>query len=145
MNNIEKRLGLSSVPLVQLNSQGLPTGIASGCLVNYFGKTILLTVSHATGNQGNWGIHLKYVPGKGASIYILGAMHFLVKGSLATLKLDDVDFSYVEVPPTLRSYRQDIEVSSNIVKSETPITIHSSSLEDIPKPNVYVFFNSGTI
>ena len=135
MNDTEfqKRLWLSSVPLVRLNEQRLPTVIASGCLIDYAGKRVLLTVSHATGNHGNWAIQLRYVPGKGAETYLLGAMHFLAKGSLSKPKLDDVDFSYVEVPSTVCSYRQEIEVPSNVVKSETLITIHSSSLKDIPR------------
>lgn len=135
MNETEfqKHLQLSSVPLVQLNEQRQPTGSASGCLIDYAGKRVLLTVSHATGNQGNWAIHLRYVPGKGAETYSLGPMHFLAKGSLYKPKLDVIDFSYVEVPSTVCSYRQEIERPSNVVRSETPITIHSSSLKDIPR------------
>ena len=137
MNDTEfqKRLWLSSVPLVQLNEQYLPIDMTSGCLVDYAGKRLLLTVSHATGNQGNWAIQLRYVPGKNTEIYQLGAMNFLAKGSLSTPKLDDIDFSYVEVPSNLCSYRQEIEaiLGEVVVKSETPIIVHSPSLEDIPK------------
>ena len=132
----QKRLWLSSVPLVQLNEQCLPTeNMASGCLIDYAEKRLLLTVAHATGNQGNWAIQLRYVPGKGTETYQLGAMNFLAKGSLSTPKLDDIDFSYVEVPSNVCSYKQEIEaISGNVVvKSETPIIVHSPSLEDIPK------------
>ena len=138
MNNTEfqKRLWLSSVPLIRLNKQRRPTGMASGCLVDYADKRVLLTVSHVTGDQLNWAIQLKHILGKGAEMHQLGAMHFVAKGSLFKSTLDDVDFSYVAVPSNLCSYRQEIEVSSGIVviKSETPITIHSTSLEEIPKP-----------
>lgn len=51
--NFQKVLCLSSVPLVRLNDQRLPAGFASGCLISYSGKTMLLTVSHATGDQKN--------------------------------------------------------------------------------------------
>ena len=137
MNDTEfqKRLWLSSVQLVRLNNQRLPTGIASGCLVDYSGKRVLLTVSHATGDQKNWAIQLRYVPGKGTETYQLGVMHFLAKSSLSKPKLEDVDFSYVEVPPTALGYRQVIEAPANVVKSETPITVHTASLEDTPKPD----------
>jgi hypothetical protein len=134
MNHTEfrKRLWLSSVPLVRLNEQRLPTAFASGCLVDYSGKRVLLTVSHATGDQKNWAIQLRYVPGKGTEIYQLGAMHFLAKGSLFKPMLEDVDFSYVEVPSTTCAYRQEIEAPANVIKSEAPITVHTSSLEDVP-------------
>jgi len=131
--DFHKFLWLSSVQLVRLNDQHLPTSVASGCLIDYSNKRLLLTVSHATGDQKNWAIQLKYVPDKGTETYQLGAMHFLLKGSLSEPKLQDVDFSYVEIPPTILAYRQDIDAPTNIVKSETPITIHTPSLEDTPK------------
>jgi len=132
--NSQKHLWLSSVPLVRLNDQRLPTSFASGCLIDYSGKRLLLTVFHATGDQKNWAIQLRYVPGKGTQTYQLGAMHFLAKASLSEPKLKDVDFSYVEIPPTIRAYRQEIEAPANVVKSETLIAVHTSNLEDTPKP-----------
>jgi hypothetical protein len=124
---------LSSVPLVRLNDQHLPTSIASGCLIDYSNKRLLLTVSHATGDQKNWAIQLKYVQGKGTETYQLGTMNFLLKGSLSEPELQDVDFSYVEIPKTIHAYRQDIDPQNNVVKSETPITVHTPSLEETPK------------
>ena len=134
MNDAEfaERLWLSSVPLVRLDSQHLPSAYASGCLINYFGKRILLTVSHATGNQGNWGIQCRYVPGKGTEIYQLGAMHFLARGSQDQSGLEAVDFSYVEVPTSVVTYRQGIEARTNMIDSETPVTVHAPSLEETP-------------
>jgi len=132
----QKHLWHSSVALVRLNNQRQPTGCASGCLIDYSGKRVLLTASHATEDQENWAIQLRYVPGKGATAtYQLGAMHFLAKGSLSKPKLQNVDFSYVEVPPTICAYRQEIETPANVVKSETPIAVHTSTLEDMPNPN----------
>ena len=131
----QKRLWLSSVPLVRLNYHRLPTSIASGCLIDYSGKRVLLTVSHATGDQKNWAIQLRYVPGKATATYQLGVMNFLAKGSLSEPKLKDIDFSYVEVPPTIRAYRQEIDAPANVVKSEMLITVHAPSLTDAPKPD----------
>lgn len=135
MNDAEfqKYLWLSSVPLFRLNSQRLPTGSASGCLIDYSGKRVLLTVSHATGDQQNWAIQLRYLPSKGTETYQLGAMNFLAKASLSEPKFKDVDFSYVEIPHTICAYRQEIEPPANVVKSETLITVHTPSLEDTPK------------
>jgi len=138
MNEIDfqKQLCLSSVPLVRLNDQRLPTGYGSGCLIDYCGKRVLLTVSHVTGDQRNWAIQLRYVPNKGTETYQLGAMHFLRKGSWLTPTVDDIDFAYAEVPSSVRVWRQEIEVRANVavVKSQTTVTIHSASLEDLPEP-----------
>jgi hypothetical protein len=68
----QKHLWLSSVPLVRLNDQQMPTKFASGCLIDYFGKRVLLTVSHATRDQKNWAIQLRYVPGNGTETFQLG-------------------------------------------------------------------------
>ncbi|MCL7931353.1 hypothetical protein [Halomonas llamarensis] len=131
-SELQMWLWLSSVQLVRLNEKSLPAGIASGCLIDYLGRRILLTVSHATGDQGNWAIQQKYVPGRGTCNYQLGAMNFLAKATLSNPTLEDVDFSYVEVPSSFIAYRQEIEASDNSVKSEKPINVHSPSLLDEP-------------
>jgi hypothetical protein len=59
------QLPLSSVQLNLLNATRIPVEFASGCLIDYHGKRILLTVAHATGNQGNWAVQVRYVPGQG--------------------------------------------------------------------------------
>jgi hypothetical protein len=129
----QKYLWFSSVPLVRLNDQRLPEGCASGCLIDYFAKKVLLTVAHATGDQKNWALQLRYVPGKGVESYQLGAVHFLAKASVSQPQLKEVDLSYVEIPATVRAYRQKIEAPANVVKSETLITVHTPSLQDTPK------------
>lgn len=136
MNGVafQNYLRLSSVPLVRLDDKNMPTGIASGCLIDYGGKRVLLTVFHATGDQRDWAIALKSVTSQGAQLYFLGQMNFLAKGSLSKPGLDDVDFAYVEVPPTIQGYRQEIEPPANTVKSEDPIIVHTPTLEDIPEP-----------
>ena len=128
----EKRLFVSSVPLVELNADRKPIGFGSGCLIDYAGKRILLSVCHVTGNQANWAIQLRYHPGKGTLLRQLGSMHFLAKASRSNPVLRNVDFSYVEVPSDLEAYRQDI-VALDQIKSEIPITVHQPSLEDVPQ------------
>jgi len=130
--DFHKYLWLSSVPLVRLNGQRLPTGFASGCLIDYCGKRVLLTVSHATGDQENWAIQQRYVPFKGTQTFQIGPMRFLAKAFLSDPALENVDFSYAEIPSTICAYRQEIEVPENVVKFETPITVHTPSLEDLP-------------
>ncbi|MFC7300596.1 hypothetical protein [Cognatiluteimonas weifangensis] len=126
-------LFLSSAPLVRLGEDSLPNGIASACLVDYRDKRILLTVSHATGDQGNWALQLRYVPQKGTQLRQLGAMNFLAKATLSSPKLKDVDFSYVELPQGTVAYRQEIEAPTK-VRAEAPITVHAVSLTEMPDP-----------
>lgn len=129
----QKRLWLSSVQLVKLSKNRLPIGIASGCLVDYRGKRLLLTVSHATGDQESWAVQLKYVQGKGTEAYQLGAMNYLAKGLVSKPEFEGIDFAYVEVPPDIYGYRQDIHESKFIVKSETPITVHAPTFLEVPQ------------
>jgi len=129
--DFEKLIFLSSVQLNQLNIQGMPVGFASGAIINYSNKHILLTVSHATGNNKNWAIQLKYVPEKGSLHHQLGAMNFLAMATLDNPKFKDIDFSYVDIPENIIAYRQEIEFPDK-VKSEHPISIHQTNLIDIP-------------
>jgi hypothetical protein len=115
----EKRLSLSSVPLVRLDKDDKPDGFASGALIDYCGKRILFTVWHATKDQKRWAVQIKYVLGKGTLNQVVGSMNFLAKGSLAKPQaaLEPIDFSYVVVPHDLVAYRQEIEFPDTI-KSE---------------------------
>jgi len=132
VSEFQKQLFLSSVQLNCLDGEMKPIGFASGCLIDYCNKRLLLTVSHTTGDQRNWAIQLKYVPGKGTLHHQLGAMNFLAKASLSNPKFEDIDFSYVEVPSDIWAYRQEL-LPPNIVKAEVPITVHRPSLEEMPK------------
>jgi hypothetical protein len=129
----QKLLGLSSVPLVRLGKNDIPDGFASGALIDYSGKRVLLTVWHATKDQKRWAVQVKYESGKGTLNQVVGVMNFLAKGSIAKphSKLEPIDFSYVIVPSNLIAYRQQIEFP-NIIKSEEPITVHAPSLVDVP-------------
>ena len=134
MSQFEIRVFLSSVPLKKIGTNGIPDSVASGCLVDYRGVRVLLTVSHAVGDQGNWGIETRYDPGKGTQIYGLGAMHFLMKGSVTSPQLKNIDFSYVAVPNTVVAHRQEI-VPPGVVKSESAITVHTTDFSTAPAPN----------
>ena len=59
-------------------------------------------------------------------------MNFLTKATLPNPTFKDVDFSYVEVPGSLVGYRQEIELPK-VIKSETPITVHQTTLTEEPK------------
>ena len=106
---------LSSIPLRKVDDQMLPVGIASGCLVDYLGTRIILSVFHATKRDGNWAIEVKYEPGKGTQLYRPGSFHYLGQMKLGSSKIDEVDFSYREVSSNLVSYFQEISPSGHIL------------------------------
>jgi hypothetical protein len=119
----ERSIFLSSALLKEIGPDNLPLRMGSGCLVDYEGKRILLTVSHLTKNQGKWCIELRYEPGKGTALRSLGTMNFLVKGTLGGTSLEDVDFSYVEVPGDLQPWRQKV-LSATDARDDAPVTVH---------------------
>lgn len=135
INEFEARLYLSSVQLVRIGEEIEPNCTASGALIDYGGKRVLLTVEHATRDQKRWAIQLRHDPGKGTKVFGLGAMCFLRKGKLADPKkaVDFVDFSYVEVPTAIRAFRQELDDTGATILREAPITVHTASLSDVPE------------
>ena len=134
----------SSVPLRRLDNNNLPTGFASGCLIDYSEKRILLTVSHATQDQQRWAIEIKYDANTRKTIsYQVGAMNFLTSFSLKTQKVKDIDFSYAEVPANIQAFRQEVDEMGNI-HNEVPIHVYQPNFEAVPnKKDKYGF--AGTI
>ncbi|WP_018948433.1 hypothetical protein [Thioalkalivibrio sp. ALMg11] len=102
------RLLLSSIPLRKIDGNGNPVGIASGCLIDYLGVRIILSVFHATKRDGNWAIEVGYEAGKGTQLYKPGGFHHLGKMKLGDTEIAEVDFSYREVAGDLLSYFQEI-------------------------------------
>jgi hypothetical protein len=132
----ELRLWLSSVPMYRMDdTNGPPQGMASGCLLDYGGKRILLTVSHATKQEGRWAIQLRYEPGKGTVLHSIGAMNFLQKRyiGLSKRRPELIDLSYASVPSSLQAWRQEIEPITNAIQKELPIRPLVSDLTAKPK------------
>lgn len=121
----------SSVQLVQLDSNKQPMGIASGCLVRCKGKTVLLTVEHATGNHGNWAIQLDYDKARGVKCYQLGAMNFLKRISVPAGTLETIDFSYAVVPDDLKACRQSLTLSGE-TNSTHEVSVYVGPFDVLP-------------
>ena len=113
------RILLSSIPLRKLDDAMMPIGIASGCLIDYLGTRVVLSVFHATRKDDNWAIEVKYEHGKGTQIYRPGGFHHLGLMQLGSAKIDEVDFSYREVSSDLYSYFQEIDPSGAIFSERT--------------------------
>jgi len=112
------QLKLSSIPLRKLNEKGIPIGIASGCLIQFKGKQLLLSVQHATGDKGKWVIENYYIQGKGTECYALGDMHYLAAGNIKTKKVHLVDFSFIEIPLEAKFYFRERDPRGNVLLFE---------------------------
>jgi hypothetical protein len=127
---------LATISLVQLDQELRPINHASACLVNYREHLFVLTVSHATGNQGNWAIEVKYVPGKGVELFQLGAMGFLEGYRIKhnKLKSHKIDFSYklLSQPP---APRYQIMSTTGVILEDEPKYILPSDLTLTPEPS----------
>ena len=132
-------LQLSSIPLRKLDPVGYPIGIASGCLIDYLDRKILLSVFHATKSDGNWAIELKYEKGKGTAVYPLGAFNYLAEIKLGTSVINDVDFSYTEIAKDVESFFQQLTPQGDII-SERKRPAFTPSFASIPtKDEIYGF------
>ncbi len=137
MNNDElfEYVKLSSLPLRKLGQNRMPISSASGCIIDYRQKRIILTVQHAAGRDGNWRVEVKYETGKGTLTYPLNEMNFLASVSLADFKIEDVDLCYAFVTDSFNSFYQEISPNGDVI-SETPRIIcrvdfdHEPNLSD---------------
>jgi len=117
----------------------LPIGLASGCLVDYLGKRIVLSVFHATKRDENWAVEIKYEHGKGTQLYRPGGFHHLGLMKLGSAKIDEIDFAYREVATNLISYYQEISPSGQVL-SEKEREIFQPDFTTQPDTNeIYAF------
>jgi hypothetical protein len=114
-----ENLVLSTVPIRRYEATLLPGGIASACMVDYHGKRILLSVQHATGDMGDWGIQCRYEPGKGTAVWRIGSMCFIKRMSTSSGEARNVDLSYVEIPDNLKITDQTINPLTGTIEKET--------------------------
>lgn len=139
----------SSLRLRRLNEELMPTACGSACIVNYTGKTVVLTVAHNTVDQKNWAIETKYVPSlRKTELFQIGAMNFAVK---ATIQFSGsqpigfgqpslVDFAHkiVTNPPTPQ--QQELYVNG-LIKSSVETIRLDTNLQCIPNSELeYGFY-----
>ncbi|NOZ47099.1 MAG: hypothetical protein GXO79_10010 [Chlorobi bacterium] len=138
------KLILSSIPLRQLGVERMPIGFASGCLIDYHDKRLILTVSHATRNQGNWAIEVRAKNGIGTQTYQIGAMMFLETGNINTGAVKDVDFSYATVPNDIAPYYHELNPQGQITTS-IPREIQTLDFEIKPDDSKKYGFSGTTM
>jgi hypothetical protein len=132
---LEKYITLSSIPIRSIGAYSLPTGLASACIFDYNRKRILLTVHHATGDMANWGIQVRFEPGKGTEIKLLGSMYFLKSININTSIAKDIDFAYVEIPSDIEPVSQEIDGSTGAIRSETKRLFSKINFDKTPDIN----------
>lgn len=117
----------------------MPLDIASGCMIDYLNKRMLLSVFHATGTEGNWAIELRFVKGKGTELYYIGALNFLAEMTIGISEIRNIDLSYTEIPFDVYSYFQELTPNGELI-SERKRTVFHPNFEDIPtKEELYGF------
>ena len=151
-SNWERQLLLSSIPLKCLSSDGEIIGRASGCLIEYYGHRLILSVAHATMNSGIWCAELKFEPGKGQTYYPLRSLSFLAKvstldivaalkgGRLEELGKDIVDFCYQLVPGEMESYYEEFDTGGQVLRRFAR-TVFKSTFDELPRKELKYGFS----
>lgn len=120
---------LATVSLVELGSNDMPVQYASGCLVNFKGCRFLLTVSHATGNQGRWAVEMEWdAASSRMKLYLLGAMDFLKIAKVDSRRIKkviDIDFSYKLLVETLAPRHQILSPEGEILENQAKMVLES--------------------
>jgi hypothetical protein len=138
-----EQIVLSSIPLKNLDGSAEPQGFASGCLIDYCGKRLLLSVEHATSQPGAWAIEMRFTPGKGTELYQVGAMNFLQQLSLTNFQRETIDLSYVIVQSDLTPVYQILNQNGTI-ETELPRRICGISFEEKPDRRLKYGFSGHT-
>lgn len=130
----ESRLLARSIPLRRLGAGHQADGGSSGCLVDFRGRRVLLTVAHSVRNGGNWAIEVGYVPGMGTKLFQIGALNFVVQFRVGGSHGTTLDLAYAPVPRHVRPLVQDLDPRTGLVRHERPRIIIRSKLDQIPRP-----------
>jgi hypothetical protein len=134
-DELKSKIVLSSIPLRKLGANNIPIDSAMGCLVQYAGKVLVLTVEHATGDFGNWAIEVEYVPQLGqTALYQIGQMNFLAKltvniresPEIDFSRAETIDFSYAILKKTVTPLHQELDIDGAVKNSIPTIMLETS-------------------
>lgn len=127
---MQSTLEVSSVALAKLNDANLPDGFASGCLMDYHGRRLLLTVAHAAQQGPPLALALGWDPAmRRVKLWKLGGLNFLGRGEFVTgmelhqLKVKEVDFAYVDVPSNLEPRLEKIDSHTGKIVESRACTV----------------------
>jgi len=129
----------TSVPLLRLNAEDLPTGAASGTFVDYRSRRFLLSVQHAINRGANgWVIFLGNEAGRGSAVFRLRDFNYVGEMTLGSGHIHHIDFCYTEIPSDLVSIYQN--ATPRGTADERPRHVFLTDLSNVPDPaQVYAF------
>jgi hypothetical protein len=103
---------LSCVPLRQLGENGRPVNHASGVIINYCGKKVILSVFHATRDFSNWAVEIKSDFATGTLLKGLGLMGSACEANIISYDIKRIDFSYATLPDNIQTFHQVIDTET---------------------------------
>lgn len=104
---------LSCVPLRQIGENGMPINHASGVIIKYCDKNVILSVFHATRDFTNWALEIKSDFKTGTLLKEIGLMGTAAEGNLNSDEINRIDFSYATLPNNIKSFHQVIDKEIN--------------------------------
>lgn len=140
-----RKLLLSSVPLrqfrtpIQKQLPERPDNTATGCVVDYGGKRLLLTVEHGAARGSGWAIELGHREGQ-LFFYPLEDLRVFGKLSFNTLHMSLVDFAIASLPSRFESHSQDFDEDGNVIHEE-PRLVLTPAFGERPKTSVVYGFS----
>lgn len=131
---------VTSIPLRRLDAQGLPIGLACGCLIDYFGRRFLLSVQHAvTKSSKDWVVLLGYDDTKQMQYFRPSSFNFVGEMTRGASSIRDIDFCYTEVGTDIQPVYQYATPRAGII-DEKPCHVFASDLTRLPSPEeIYAF------
>jgi hypothetical protein len=145
------KLEVSSVALAKINETNLPEGFASGCLMDYHGHRLLLTVAHAAHEGPPLALALGWDPAlRRVKLWRFGGLNFLARAQLSTgmkleeMKLNEVDFAYVDVPFEHEPRLEKIDAQTGNIVESRACTIWPASAIAEPQAGVRYGFAGHT-
>ena len=114
-----------------LDHNNMPAGLASGCLMDYHGRLLLLTVLHATEPGLPLALEIEWVPeARRMKMWGFGGLNFLgrVQIDTATGEVNEnatklIDYGYVDLPNEIQPRLQKIDFHSGAVTESRDCTI----------------------
>ena len=123
--DIKSRRILASIPTNSIDEKAkLPKSMGSGCIIEYKGFNLFLTVYHTVEDYSlNTGIVADFDEHQGVKLIPLGIRPPIVKGNLKTHKIDNLDFSYAKCKNIPECYFFIVEKTGKITTKKRRIAL----------------------
>lgn len=133
LNNWLEFVQSSGIPLRELDDNGNPCSIGSGCLIDIKDRRFLVTVFHVTKRSSKWVVQIKYDKNVDkVEVYYPGIFNYLGDFDKNNKTIREVEFAFVEVSSDLECIFQHINYLGQCL-AERPRTIFTE--KDVIDPN----------